>query len=253
MASVTDGLLALSHWLGDPAHDLALAAEGNVSHRIDEQTMLVKASGCSLGALAASDLITAPLAPLLALLDDDDAGDDDVAAVYAGMAREGRRPSVEAVLHAAILSLTPAVCIAHTHPVAVNQLLCSVSAPLLVEGSLFPDQVVMLGRRQLLLPYVDPGLRLARAMRAGIVAFIAAEGTHPRVVYLRNHGLFALGSSTEDARQLTEIAVKVATVLQGAIAAGGPVFMTAEAVARIDGRPDEHYRRDMLSRGGGSS
>ena len=215
--------------------------------------MLVKASGCSLATLTAADLISAPIAPLVALLDDESAGDEEVAAVYAAMSQAGRRPSVEAVLHAAILSRTPAMCIAHTHPVAVNQLLCSTSAELLVAGSLFPDQIVMLGRRQLLLPYVDPGLRLARAMRAGIDDFIEAEGTHPRIAYLRNHGLFAIGSSAADARQLTEMAVKVAMVLQGAIAAGGPVFMSAEAVARIDGRPDEHYRRGMLSKAGGTS
>jgi rhamnose utilization protein RhaD (predicted bifunctional aldolase and dehydrogenase) len=246
MAAEMDALLELSHWLGEPSRHLALAAEGNVSHRLADGRMLVKASGCSLATLQPADLLDVPLAPLTALLDDADAGDDTVSAVYADLAADGRRPSVEAVLHAAILSETPATCIAHTHPVAVNQLLCSVSAPMLVEGALFPDQIVMLGRRQLLLPYVDPGLQLARAMRAAIAAFTAEEGTHPRAVYLRNHGLFVLGSSPANARQLTEMAVKVAMVLQGAIAAGGPVFMTPEAVDRIEGRPDEHYRRIRL-------
>lgn len=245
MAAVHE-LLELSHWLGDPSRQLALAAEGNVSHRIANDEMLVKASGCSLKDLRETDLVRTSLAPLLALLDSSDAGDTEVAAAYEAIAAGGRRPSVEAVLHAAILSETDAMCVAHTHPVAINQLLCSQSAELLVAGSLFPDQIVMLGRRQILLPYVDPGLRLARAVRAAVKEFTAEEGQSPRVIYLRNHGLFVIGSSAEDARQLTEMSVKVAAVLLGAITAGGPVFMTVEQVARIDSRLDEHYRRAKL-------
>lgn len=241
-----EALLELSHWLGEPSRQLALAAEGNVSHRIDDASMLIKASGCSLATLGEQDLVVAPIGPLIALLDDPDAGDIDVAAVYEAIAGGGRRPSVEAVLHAAILQETDAVCVAHTHPVSVNQLLCSTSAELLVEGSLFPDQVVMLGRRQVLLPYVDPGLLLGRAVREAIRTFMAQEGHYPRVIYLSNHGLFVLGRSADDARQLTEMTVKVAAVLQGAIAAGGPVFMSPVQVDRIDGRLDEHYRRSKL-------
>ncbi len=38
-------------------------------------------------------------------------------------------------------------------------------------------------------PYVDPGLRLARHVRSLLRDFQTRHGTTPRVLYLRNHGL----------------------------------------------------------------
>jgi hypothetical protein len=45
------------------------------------------------------------------------------------------------------------------------------------------------------------------------------------------------------------MAVKVSRVLGGAIAVGGARTLSQEAVTRIDGRPDELYRRRMLAGG----
>jgi len=42
------------------------------------------------------------------------------------------------------------------------------------------------------------------------------------------------------------MAEKAAKVFVGAAALGGPVFMTAEHVQRIAGRPDEAYRQRAL-------
>jgi ribulose-5-phosphate 4-epimerase/fuculose-1-phosphate aldolase len=67
------------------------------------------------------------------------------------------------------------------------------------------------------------------------------------VLFLRNHGIFALGASRDEVLQITEMAVKVATVLQAAVAAGGPVFLTDAQADRIDSRPDEHHRRRALA------
>jgi hypothetical protein len=42
------------------------------------------------------------------------------------------------------------------------------------------------------------------------------------------------------------MAEKAARIFVGAAALGGPVPLTAQNVARIDSRPDEHYRQKML-------
>ena len=136
--------------------------------------------------------------------------------------------------------------VVHTHPRGVNSLLCSDQADTLVGGALFPDQVVVLGRRQLLVPYVDPGLHLAQAVRHHLRDFVLENGSAPKVIYLRNHGLFALASSSAEAVRVTEMAEKVALILGGALAAGRPTFLTAEQVDRIDTRPDERLRRRVL-------
>jgi ribulose-5-phosphate 4-epimerase/fuculose-1-phosphate aldolase len=70
----------------------------------------------------------------------------------------------------------------------------------------------------------------------------------PRVIYLRNHGLFVLGSSAVQALQLTEMADKVSRVLGATLALGSVVPMTDESVERIDTRDDEQIRRAALAR-----
>ena len=70
----------------------------------------------------------------------------------------------------------------------------------------------------------------------------------PRVIYLGNHGLFALGSSAAQALQLTEMADKVSRVLAATLSFGNVVPMTEESVNRIDTRDDEQIRRAALAR-----
>src|SRR5207302_1762392 len=109
------------------------------------------------------------------------------------------RPSVETPLHAVAVRYGGARAVAHTHPSAVNSLLCSDRADD-VTRALFPDQIVVCGAEPLLLPYVDPGLPLARALRDAL----SERAEHPpKTIYLRNHGLVALGQTTQEALQIT--------------------------------------------------
>lgn len=240
-------LLDLSHDLGAPSRHLAIGPEGNASVRLDESQLAIKASGTSLRTLTAEQIVTVRYRELLELLQQpgNDDGVTQQAYAAATVDASGHRPSVEALLHAVLMNQTDAQFIAHTHPVAVNRLLCSKAAPLLVAGALFPDQIVVLGRHQMLVPYVDPGVPLARAIAEQLEAFQREHGTSPKVLYLVNHGVFALGNTADEALLITEMTVKVSQVLLGAIAAGGPQFMAAAEVDRIDGRPDEHYRRAL--------
>lgn len=241
-------LVELGNRLGDPMRQLALGAEGNISARLTEDTMSIKASGCSLAEMYATDLVDVRISTLLDLLELDP-DDEQTRAVYrASMIDEvDRVPSVEAILHAVLYATTTTQVIAHTHPITVNALGCSQQAELLVEGALFPDAIVMMGRSQLLIPYTDPGVPLARAVRGGVEDFITRERTPPKVIYLANHGLFVLAGSTTEALQVTEMAEKNAKILYGTLAAGGPKFLSQQNVDRIDRRPDELYRRGQLT------
>lgn len=240
-------LLDLGHHLGEPTKQFVLGAEGNISMRTGDDTMSIKASGCSLRSLADSDLVDVRISTLLGLLSGDP-DDDQTREVYRSSIVEptDRVPSVEAILHAVLYDKTDARVIAHTHPISVNALGCSRQSQLLVEGSLFPDAIVMMGRRQLLIPYTDPGVPLAHAVNDGITDFAAREGTTPKVIYLANHGLFVLASSATEALNVTEMADKNAKILLGTLAVGGPHFLSLENEQRIDIRPDELYRRGKL-------
>ena len=111
----------------------------------------------------------------------------------------------------------------------------------------------MCGREALLIPYADPGLPLAHAVREGLREFRGRTGTAPKAVYLRNHGLLALGQSAVEVDQITTMSTKVARILTGVLSLGEPVYLSAAQADRIEARPDEHHRRRMFRDPGGKA
>ncbi|WP_417504569.1 class II aldolase/adducin family protein [Microbacterium sp.] len=242
--SDAQALAALARNIAGPQREWVILAEGNVSARVDAVTMRVKASGVQMGTADADDMVAVSIVELLRLIDDPRAGDADVARFFDRVqAAAGRRPSVEALLHAVCLDRAGIEIVGHAHPTAILALLCSSDAGLLARGSLFPDQIVVLGSEPMFVPYVDPGLELARTVRR----LLSARRDTPRIMYLQNHGVFALGATADEVVQIIEMAVKCASVVLGALSAGGPRFLEPTDVARIDERPDEIFRREALA------
>jgi rhamnose utilization protein RhaD (predicted bifunctional aldolase and dehydrogenase) len=245
--NLTD-LVRLSRTLGEPWRRLAILAEGNTSQRVAEDQLAVKATGRSLANASAEDFVVVSLRRLSDIVNDPHGGDAEVARYFDEVEiKQGKRPSVETLLHVVCVVDAGATTVAHTHPESVNALLCSDRAEVLAGPPIFPDQVVVIGRRGLLVPYADPGVVLAREVRVGLAEHAREWGT-PRVIYLRNHGLVVLGSSAVQALQLTEMADKVSRVLGATLALGSVVPMTDESVERIDTRDDEQIRRAALAR-----
>jgi rhamnose utilization protein RhaD (predicted bifunctional aldolase and dehydrogenase) len=248
VSTYLDRLIALSRALGAPGQDLAILAEGNTSIRICADRMLVKASGAYLETATEQDFLEVDLGELIALLEDPATDDQGIAAAFDRMGRQqGRRPSVEAMMHAVCLVEGGARVVGHTHPIPVNALLCSVHAETLANKVVYPEQIVVLGRKPMLIPYIDPGLSLAREVRRRLRDHLAQEGTPPKAIYLANHGMFALGDSEQEVLRITAMAVKVSRIMQGALAAGGICELTEQSAERIHGREDEEYRRALLA------
>jgi rhamnose utilization protein RhaD (predicted bifunctional aldolase and dehydrogenase) len=134
--------------------------------------------------------------------------------------------------------------------VAVNQILCSRQAKTFAQRRIFPDEVVCCGTESVFVPYADPGVKLAQAIRAAVVAFIKRVARAPRVILVESHGLIALGPTPESVLAATLMGAKAAEIFMGAAALGGqPRFLKPSEVARIAGRPDEHYRQKVLGIG----
>lgn len=246
--TATAELAALSNWLGEPGRDLAILGEGNTSAALSPGRIAIKASGAGLRDVTEEHFVELDSHRTLELLNRDRLTDTELATELEAVTVAGnRRPSIEAILHALAIEVAGATVAAHTHPVAVNRLLCSDRAESLVAGALFPDQVVVLGRHQVLVPYAEPGPPLARAVRDEIRRHLDAHGVPPKVLYLRNHGILALGESAREVMQITEMTVKVARILSGALAVGTPRYLTDAEADRIDGREDEHHRRRVLA------
>ncbi|GAA3515965.1 class II aldolase/adducin family protein [Actinocatenispora rupis] len=249
--STPRALLDLSHRLADPAADLVILGEGNTSADLGDGSFAVKASGVPLGAVTADSFVRMGTDEVMAVVDDRALDPGDQAAVAARLAGAGEAgaatPSIETMLHALGIALCGAAYVGHTHPTAVNALLCSDRAGELVAGHLFPDQVVVCGRHALFVPYAEPGLALGRAVRDGLRNHLDAHGTPPKLIYLGNHGIVALGASAEEVHQVTAMSVKAARVLAGVLAVGRPAYLSAASADALDARPDEHHRRRVLA------
>jgi len=242
-------LLMLSHELGREERKLAILGEGNTSASTPQDTLLVKASGSKLATLGAEDVTECSFDGLAKLIQADAMSDEAIDQVLldSRTSEESKKPSVEAAFHAYLLSLPEVSFVGHTHPVAVNGLLCSEHAGTFAKHRLCPDEVVCCGTESVLVPYTDPGVKLAQAIRIRVEEFIERTSRAPRVVLLENHGMIALGAKPEAVIAATLMTVKAAEIYATACAISKqPRFLTSEQVERIAGRPDEHYRQQAL-------
>lgn len=248
MGALVRQLIDLAATAGDDRR-MAILGEGNVSGAAGADTFLVKASGTRLAALGTDHLVEVRFAPLLAAVEDElDWQDEDVERLLldARVDADALKPSVESLFHAWLLRLPGVRFVGHAHPVAVNQILCSPRAGEYARKRLFPDQVVYCGAESVLVPYVDPGLPLARRIAAEVEAFRLRTDRVPRTILIENHGLVATGGTHAEVAAALAMAEKSAAIYVGAVTVGGPVFMSDEQVRRIAARVDEHYRQRML-------
>jgi rhamnose utilization protein RhaD (predicted bifunctional aldolase and dehydrogenase) len=241
-------LVAMSRKLGDPAADCAMLGEGNTSTRASEETFFVKASGYQLPGIEEGGFTEVRFDPVLTLLEAEDISDANVKRILAEarVSADAPPPSVETILHALLLRLPGIEFVGHTHPTAVNSILCSKRAQEAFAGRLFPDEIVCCGPRHVWVPLTDPGAPLARAVNLAVHDFLAEEGHPPRVILMQNHGMIALGPTPAAVENATAMMVKTARVILGTYALGGPSFLPPSFVSRICSRPDEKYREKLL-------
>ena len=242
-----DQAVALARTLGDPSLDLAILAEGNTSAREDGDTFWVKASGRSMRDIGPDGFVRVRLAPILAAEDLDDA---EVRALLAASRAEpgAGLPSVETFMHAWLLTLPGVAVVGHCHPTDLLGILCRPDAEAESQRRYFPDEIVCCGPASAWVPYADPGLPLAKAIRAGVEAHVAEWGAVPKTVWMGNHGLIALGANRLEVESATLMSAKAARVRLG----GASSPLTRDRVERIASRPDEHYRQRLLWRVAGN-
>ncbi len=248
MTQLLSELVGLAHDLGDPARDLAILGEGNVSLRASVDSFWVKASGSSLGTLTAADLSLVSLDAVLGPLTHPSLSETEVEATLTAALLEPKhkKPSVETFLHALCLSQPGVRCVGHTHAVAVNRILCSTLGAEPFRQHIFPDAVVVCGPAPAVVAYADPGFDLAKAVKRELQRFMEAYGKPPKLLLMESHGPVALGNSPREALNIMLMADKWARTLAGTYALGGPRFLPDTEVTRIDTRLDEDYRRRQL-------
>jgi rhamnose utilization protein RhaD (predicted bifunctional aldolase and dehydrogenase) len=246
MTDILNHLVEMTRTLGQPHLDYCIIGEGNTSYRADDETFWIKASGQQMDGINADGFVAVRFAPILELLaspaSDATAMQNAINAAKVD-ASSSTRPSVEVTFHAMLLADCGVNCIAHTHPIAINKIMCSPHAHDFATKRMFPDEIVLCGPESAFVPYVDPGLPLALKMREAVRDFMDRHGEPPKVLLMENHGMTALAQNPTEALKITAMCVKAAHIFAGAAALGGPVFMSEADVYHIYKRPDEIYRR----------
>jgi rhamnose utilization protein RhaD (predicted bifunctional aldolase and dehydrogenase) len=239
-------LVEMTRFLGQPTNDYVIIGEGNTSYRADNETFWIKASGQQMDGIGADGFICVRFAPILEMMERPPSSAEVIQQVMAEAKADPSilsKPSVEVTFHAALLADCDIRYIAHTHPTAINRIMCSTRGAEFACHRMFPDEVVLCGPESVFVSYADPGLPLALEIRREVRAYMDGYGEAPKVILLANHGLIALAQTPTEALNITAMAVKAAHIFAGACAVGEPVYMSEADIMHIYERPDEIYRR----------
>ena len=105
----------------------------------------------------------------------------------------GRRPSVELLFH----SLLPERYVLHTHPIVPNAVTCNADGEEMMQR--------LFGADALWVPYVDPGLPLARHIHELRDAYEARHHRPPpRITFMADHGIIVSAETTDEIAELCE-------------------------------------------------
>ncbi|MCY4021769.1 MAG: class II aldolase/adducin family protein [Chloroflexi bacterium] len=244
-----DSLVEMTRILGDPQNDYVVIGEGNTSMRLNAESFAVKASGQQMRNIDADGFVSVYLEPILGLLDHPPSTLSEQKSITEAARLDqnsARSPSIEVSFHAMLLHECGVKYIGHTHPTAINQVLCTEHAAAFARQRRFPDEVVLCGPQSLLAPYADPGLPLALIMRHHLRRFLQRVGEAPKLILLQNHGMIALGDSPSEILNITAMAVKAAKIFAGALQLGKAIHLPDEEVQHLYKRPDEIYRRQLF-------
>jgi rhamnose utilization protein RhaD (predicted bifunctional aldolase and dehydrogenase) len=242
-------LLWMAQAVGAPINDLCVLAEGNVSCK-DGDSLWVKASGRSLHSCSEDVFVHVHIEPVMKALVHEFADEAEVRRTLNGarVTHQGSNvPSTETFMHAALLSEFGARFVAHAHPTALLSVLSLASAEEYAERRLFPDEVVFCGPATCFVPYVAPGIHLARELAARARSFIETWGFPPKVYWLQNHGLIAVGQTAKETWAGVEMGAKAARVLLAALQTHEAIrWLSKEEIQTIANWPDEHYRQNLI-------
>jgi len=246
-------LVKLSNNLGNENCHLAIIGEGNTSAKIEinniVESFYIKASGAQLATVGEKDFIQVYFEPIMKLINMKNPNAKEINYVFEKAKVDKKyqaKPSVETLLHAICLDLEGVNFVGHTHPTSVNRLTCSKSFPENLKRRIFPDEIILLGKESIFIPYTDPGVKLAQKAKKEIEIFLDKHGERPKSIYIQNHGFVALGSTPVEVENITFMADKAAEIRFGALLAGGINTFSEDIVTYIAGRTDEKYRQKLF-------
>jgi ribulose-5-phosphate 4-epimerase/fuculose-1-phosphate aldolase len=225
-------IIQLARSLAEHPSRMVLWDEGSCAVKLSADRFLVTRRGATLARVGENDIVEMNLHAMAEIAAAETATDEEL---IAARIRSGSpEPSTDAALYGYLFSVEGAAFAAHTHPVEVNQILCSPRARQFADRRALPGEVVACGVAALLAPYADPGPALAREVRRKMHLWRDRHKIAPRLVLIQNHGMIVLGDSHEDLLKTIDLAIKSARIFVGASLLGGPVFLTPGNIAQVE-------------------
>ena len=180
--------------------DLVQAGGGNSSVKLDENKMLIKASGFQLADITLesgySEINYKKIVDFFNNTPFDEISNDYEKQLLNDSLISGTRPSIETFLH----SITDTFTL-HTHPMLVNVLTCRENGMDILK-KLFPEA--------LFIDYDTPGIKLAKKYFKTYKENISECKKIFNVIFLKNHGLIVSAKSAEEVINKTEdVLVKI--------------------------------------------
>lgn len=229
---MSNELLELAHWIGHHPARLAIWNEGAVAAVLPGCKFAVSAAGANLARLDSASMVEMDLAKAQALVALEEVDAEKILEAQSNPAAP--TPCADALAFADLLGLEGIRFAAHTQPIAVNQIICSPRARQFSDRRNLPHEIVACGQASVLVPFMPPGLQLAKEIRRKTALWRDRYKTIPKLILLQNHGMIALGETLDEVKRVTEMAVKYAEIFVGAAMMGGPEFMKPNYVTQID-------------------
>ena len=193
----TENLVTISRYAGE-RFDLIQAGGGNSSVKLENNEMLIKASGVLLSDVNENKGYSkVDFKKIESILTNKIVINEKIKTnrekIVEDLVKEAtldlaNRPSIETLLHSALYKYT-----LHTHPVVVNMIVIQKDWNKIL-SSIFKGQDISL------VPYRTPGIELALELYKVIKNF----DTIPNVTFLQNHGLIVSSDHLDDILEITD-------------------------------------------------
>jgi len=182
---------------------LIAATEGNLSHRLDGDTVITTRSGVCKGDLSDNDLV--------------------VVDMKGNITRSKLKPSTEILMHLEVYKKRNDIqAVIHAHPPFV---LALTLAGLSFSTPYLPESVLLLG--------AVPVAPYARPSTPQVPASLSEYIQHTDIIVLRRHGSLTMGRNLEEAFHKLEILEQTAKIIWLSRQAGSPERLSREEVEEI--------------------
>lgn len=168
---------------------------GNTSVKIDDESMIIKASGYELSQVRNnSGYVTVNFNNIRDFLTNasPNTSDVDYVKLLDHESKDKLRPSMETGFHAILDRV-----VLHTHSAYANILCCSKEGEKLAY-EIFSDQAI------LWVPYANPGLELSLSINKKILEYLKSKKHLPKIIFLENHGSIVSASTDQECIYLNQ-------------------------------------------------